>query len=413
MISHSRRLTVPTLVPILVMTLSVFLNGCGVSEVRFSGNESIDAQNTRSSQSGNAESGGNSVSENPLASSCHVESFKQPVSQRYNALDLLFVTDTSQSLEDEREKIAGGIDSFLAELPNEIDFQVGVMLGHGNDFMGKEARLSGRLFQGVLRSSSGMSREEIRNELTQRLTSVPGQRSSDGGELGLFSLQKALSERRLKEIRAEHGFFRPDSLLAIVFIADENDICAQYPKGITPSADANRYTYPNGTKVSVEEYARRNSCEGVSIDAISKRLKEIRGEAPTLFAAITYLDSSKIPRSENGEHEDEVGYGYIDLPQRTGGILIDLGDAAGLSESGSRQFFAEGLSRIGQTARRKLQLITSYTLNSTSAVIEETLEVLIDGKPVQSTLDPATRELHLTGYSGDAGSLIRINYCTK
>src|SRR5690606_32134463 len=63
---------------------------------------------------------------------CFNERFIQPEAQTSRKIDILFVTDTSGSLDDERAAVADGIDAFVEALPAEVDYQIGVMLAHGS-----------------------------------------------------------------------------------------------------------------------------------------------------------------------------------------------------------------------------------------------------------------------------------------
>src|SRR5687768_4702038 len=51
------------------------------------------------------------------ASACMSERFVQPEAEVVRKIDILFVTDTSGSLADERGQVADGIDAFVSQLP--------------------------------------------------------------------------------------------------------------------------------------------------------------------------------------------------------------------------------------------------------------------------------------------------------
>src|SRR5690606_11712196 len=159
-----------------------------------------------------------------VQSACFLERSVQPEAEITRKIDLLFVTDTSGSLDEERAGIAEGIDGFVAALPAEVDYQVGVVLGHSS-----KSSWSGRLYRKdsdpLVLSSSELSLSDIRKHLKRKLTRTAGDWYADGGEENFYSLWRALDDDRLQESRAA-GFFREDAALAVVFISDENEICS-------------------------------------------------------------------------------------------------------------------------------------------------------------------------------------------
>lgn len=320
-----------------------------------------------------------------IVESCYVDRFKQPEADVVKKVDLLFVTDTSSSLHDERGQIADGIDAFVRELPADVDYRIAVMLGHGSRgnhwgqiYKYKNAKL-------VLNSET-MSLDEIRADLRSNLLNTAGDSHSDGGEMGLYSLYKSLSGGKLASIRA-HGFYREDAALAVVFIADENDICAEYPAGVTPVVD------PDGGEVK----AKARDCAGITPAAVLGGLRELQGDRPLLVSGIVYVDPAKTPRGG----ENEVGYGYLDLIRLSNGIAIEMADAR----------YREGLASIGALTTIKLSLMTEFKL-SQSQVDASTIEVQVDGNTVNYTYQSPLNEVHiLEGDAGGARSTVDVAYC--
>ncbi|MEK6579130.1 MAG: hypothetical protein AABZ55_07875, partial [Bdellovibrionota bacterium] len=204
-----------------------------------------------------------------LPPECFDDRFLQPEALITHNLDLLFVTDTSGSLDVERAGVAAGIDSFVAELPSTVDYQVAVMLAHGS-----RSSYSGRLWSGsssfpkVSRSST-MSLSTIRANLTYNLTHVASDTFSDGGEEGLYGLTQGLQGTQLSESRSL-GFFRPDAALAVVFISDENDICADYPAGVVPVPDPDNLEGP----------AKIRDCNGITPETVLAKITQFQGDRP-------------------------------------------------------------------------------------------------------------------------------------
>lgn len=318
--------------------------------------------------------------------SCFEEQYFQPAAEITKKIDILFVTDTSGSLDQERAQIASEIDSFVNQLPLDVDYQIAVMAAHGSRGSGSGKLVKIKSEPYVLRSSE-MTVDQIRADLVKKLTLVQGDRFSDGGEEGLYSLNRALEHGMLTANRA-HGFFREDAGLAVVFIADENDICARYPQGVVPVADPDR----------LEKPAFERDCGSITPESVLGHLKEVQGSRPLLIGGILYNENSVIPKGG----ENEIGYGYLDLIRLANGISVDL--------SGSR--FHEGLATIGSLVTKKLHLITEYQLKNDN-IDTFNINVLVDGAKVPFNYLPDLNEVQLTEYAGVENSKVSINYCLK
>ncbi|HTL12710.1 MAG TPA: hypothetical protein VL588_09500, partial [Bdellovibrionota bacterium] len=256
---------------------------------------------------------------------CYQQHFVQPEAHVTRKIDLLFVTDTSESLSDERGAVADGIDAFVAALPSNVDYRIGVMTGHsaGSSWSGKLYRKGSNPY--VLDSQT-MDLPTIRSQLHDTLTmAMPGDHASDGGEEGMVSINRAMDDNRMA-LAKSLGFFRDDAALAVVFVSDENDICAVYPEGVTPVAD------PDG----LEGTAHAHDCsrvapphevdgvvvtpqhhEDITAELVVNKLRALKGGMPLVVGAVIYTDPSTVPH----EGENEVGYGYKDMVELAGGVL--------------------------------------------------------------------------------------------
>jgi hypothetical protein len=314
---------------------------------------------------------------------CFNERFVQPDALVTKSIDLLFVTDTSGSLNAERAAVADGIDAFVGELPADVDYQVAVMLAHGS-----RSNHSGRLWSkaghGPVLSSKNQTLASIRSELRYLLTNVSGDRHSDGGEAGLYSFSRSLDHGPLTSSRA-HGFFREDAALAVVFVSDENDICAVYPEGVLPVYDPER----------LEPSAKARDCAGITPESVHAKVKELQGSRPYLFGAIVYNNHDTYPRVG----ENEYGYGYLDLISLTGGVSVDM--------AGSH--YADGLANIGSLVSTKLSLVMDFSL-ARQEIDVDSIQVQVDGVSTEYTYTGGTNEVHLSA-SGVARSVIDISYC--
>lgn len=249
--------------------------------------------------------------------------FQQPAATAVEKVDILFVTDTSGSINAERAAIAAGLDQFVQNLPANIDYNVAVLLAHG-----PRSNNSGVLYQDrnepkVLRSAE-MNLEDIQDALRDKIADPDTDNGTDGGEVGMYSLQKLLEADNVADARDE-GFFRLDSALAVIFISDENDICAVYPPGITPVVD------PDGNEVQV----KNGLCVDQNINELTtyQKLLAHQNGLPMTLTGVLYNDAANVPSGG----ENELGYGYLDLIALNGNTSANLAGniAAGLGDIGT------------------------------------------------------------------------------
>lgn len=315
---------------------------------------------------------------------CLEKKWTQPEGVITNKLDLLFVVDTSASLDAKRVRLANGIGSFVMQFSKDIDYQVAVTLAHS-----PKSFYSGKLFQrsgepAVLRSSE-MTFQQIKNNLVYKLNASILEGWADGGELGMASALQLLKPEKLAQIRANDKFFRSDAALVVIFISDENDICAVYPNGTTPRFDGDH----------LEARAKRLFCTGVTPETVAQRIREIQGNMPSLIGAVVYNDKTKVPRTG----EDEYGYGYMELVEISSGISINIANAN----------YTEGLVRIGQLASTKMSLYYDFVLPE-PRVYPDSIVVKVDGIEVEGKYHPETNSVYVEN-PGKALSEIEVNYC--
>ena len=315
---------------------------------------------------------------------CYATRVEQPEAEITRKIDILFVTDTSGSLNQERKEIAEGIEAFVNELPEEADYRISVMLGHGS-----KSKYAGKLYRSskhepYVLDSEEMDLGDIQYHLKNKMTKTKGDSHSDGGEEGLYSLTQGLKEENLKSSQ-EYGFFREDAALAVIWVA-ENDICARYPDGIEPVYDPNK----------IEPKAFDRDCADVTAQSVAKDLKELKGDLPLLIAGITYNDPETVPRGG----ENEVGYGYLETIAINKGLSVDLADGD----------YEQGLADIGTLATKNLNLITRVKLNRDN-IDEDSIEVWVDSISVPHEYLEETKEVYLPE-PGQDRSIVDIKYCT-
>jgi hypothetical protein len=276
-------------------------------------------------------------SQSGLPNGCYLEEFPRMTSQATQSLDLLFVADTSASLDDDKAKIAAGIDAFVAGLPSSVDYQIAVMPAHGSRGSHSGALYSYRNNPIVL-SSKTLSVASIRKYLHENLINAPQDIWADGGEEGLYSLYHSMDQGKIDAIRAK-GFFRKNAALAVVFISDENDICARYPAGVQRVPDPEGYEIP----------AFKRDCANVDQNTVYSRLLNLQNGRPLIVSGVVYNDLKTVPV---GKGQDEYGYGYMDLIQIAGGVSVDI----------AKGDYSHGLAQIAQYSAQKMAPTVDFRL---------------------------------------------------
>lgn len=318
-----------------------------------------------------------------LPPSCFEQAYRQPEAEISKKIDLLFVVDTSGSLTSERQAIGDGVDAFLAALPEDVDANIGVSLAH-------VGALSGKLYRKkndrpyVLKSSE-LTSDDMRSMLSYRMRYTKGEWASDGGEAMLYSMDQMLDPQNVDEAKS-HGFFREEAVLVVVFVTDENDICARYPEGVTPVYDYEHLEAP----------AFNNYCGDVTASSVFQKLRIFSQDRPLVVSGIIYHEGSNVP---NGG-ENEIAYGITDIIDMSGGAKIDL--------SGGNYHI--GLGEIGSLAVKKLNLKTEFQLSS-SNLDDQTLVVKVDNVEVPFSYNEESSLVMLTDYAGVENSEVYIRYC--
>jgi hypothetical protein len=334
---------------------------------------------------------------------CYSQSFQQPEAQVTRKIDILFITDSSGSFNEERGAVADGIDSFVAALPPEVDYTVAVMLAHGST-----SSYTGKLFQSshlepYVLASSSLTLAEIRTKLHDKLNNPPSDHDSDGGEEGLYALNRLFDDDRMALAQSQ-GFFRNDAAFVPIFLADENDICAVYPEGVTPVPDGDHLEIPahardctrtipavmeNGVVIS-PAYT-----ETISPELVAQKITAHQMGRPWNISGVVYNNLDTVPVGG----ENEYGYGYMDAITVGHGLSVDMA-------SGD---YAPGLSDIGHLATVQLNLVTDVILERTGVLVSS-IHVYVDGVEKSFVWHPETNTVHLND-PGHALSTIEITYC--
>tara|TARA_Y100000768_G_scaffold388864_1_gene388042 strand:- start:3564 stop:5849 length:2286 start_codon:yes stop_codon:yes gene_type:complete len=321
---------------------------------------------------------------------CYVDQYAPDEADVIRDLDIIIVPDTSTSIKEERGDIAQGFDYFLNALPEEVNVRIGVILGHSPN-----SNLAGKLYQKnsepVVLDSQESSVSDLIIDLNTKLNNPKTDNKSDGGEMGQLSLELALTTNRDHLI--ENGLLRENASLLIVFIADEQDICFEYPDHIIPVED----------KQNVEPKAKNKYClndeDEVSITPNStlEAIKNAAGDRPMVVGGVIYTSLDTMP--VNGENE--IGYGYKEVVELAGGINVDLA-------SGD---YGPGLERLGTMARAAVKAESVFNLKSANLDLDR-FNITVDGEEVPFSYVAETNQIELAE-ERDPFSVARIEYCEK
>ena len=330
---------------------------------------------------------------NPSQGTCAKCSTMKPikiVDPGSKMIDLLVIQDTSPSLSPNRQEIAKHVETFISKLPANADLQIGVMLAHsdtdlprvgGNRGLARaSSHRGGQLFGNIIRSRDGGGRANmsaVAQALVQQLSNPPLDLATDGGEAGLLSLNLAMT----KYYDANHakGFFRDSATLAVMFISDENDVCAEnyYPddsrmvNGISVHNKESTVAATRGGEgdpTPIEQRAHDFYCSGaegqpaVNPASVYAAILQRKTARQVMISAIVYHpgdeEGQPIPEQPAGNspdlkywHEKDFGHGYVELVKlaRQNGGGGALGDMAASD-------YTQGLAIIGQAAAERLRL---------------------------------------------------------
>jgi hypothetical protein len=318
-------------------------------------------------------------------------------------VDLLFVVDSSPSMDKERCKIADRIPEFVSRLAPDTDYRIAVMLAHGG-----ASYWSGRLYTGwrggpAVLGSDHLSVHQIQKALRERLEEAGNEIDHDeaNGEAGMYSVMEAVKPERLRQSQKQ-GFFRPDAALSIVFVTDENDLCYR------PELNGYR-AFPDYVKSrgGLEEVAYDRYCGLAGHNPASypnhlySRLVTFKGDRPVTLGGIVHTDPRKVPHG--GTLEDAIGHGIIELTQKSAnGVLIDI----------ASDDYAAGLTQLGDVVQTTLNVLTRFGLDGQDEIDPSSVLVDVDGRAVGSVFDAESRSVEIPMASaGHGGSVVDVWGC--
>lgn len=306
--------------------------------------------------------------------------YNNPLTPHTKALDILFVVDTSDSLDVILLQIAQQVGKFIENLPPQNDYNIAVMLAHSPDSpWGSKLFVMDSKDVAVLKSRDMKSINQVRDQLVRKISAVKLFRDkTDGqGELGMLGLQDSLTEaKNLKAIK-DAGFFRDDAGLTVIFISDEQDVCFDYslhpnikPK-YTPNIGRN-----NEVKRDWFEYESFNKyckySDGAPIvtsDTLIAALSRVKQDKPVILTGIIFLSEQAI-HNKNFQDlyrlEHEVGYGYKEVIEKARGQAVELGD----------HNFGVQMAKLGLFSNIRLSFVNKFEITqSPGRVKKSSIEV--------------------------------------
>ncbi len=244
-------------------------------------------------------------------------------------IDLMFVLDGSSSMNDETEVIKAALSGFVTAIMDQgMDLCVAVIAASPLlERSGQLFSLSGNDSDKVICSKS-VTRGTFIGRIQENLNTHT---VDTVDETGLYSFKESFLNQSNLNKNQNLGFFRDDATLAVIFVADENDISTSpVPNNPLLCAGAPQYNFsPQG--IVDENELLGDDCKEAQIrqDYLSNANGEliwghqrIYREAlgfqqvlPFYSAIIGYLEPNV-----NGE----MAHGYLDFVNANGGYKIDI-----------------------------------------------------------------------------------------
>ncbi len=337
-------------------------------------------------------------------------------------LDILFVVDTSASLNGGTYKGNGGelaqlardVDNFVQRLNPETDYQIAVLLGHGS-YSPYHAKLysAGKgdpvviKFQEIYRAEAraGGNKEAIRKRTSLRIAQMleakmlnlpsetdklVGGKPSAQGEALLLSMYNSLTQADKFVPMQNQGFFRQDAGLAVISITDEQDVCFNYEgSGFSPRLKQKK---TKAGIVEVEDAHEVRFFNEVCKTAVNGQmltpahvydaLEKLKGEK-LVVTGVVYLNNDIPPQVED---ENEMAHGILELISLAHSKPADL---AMVDRTSDKISFADQLQLLGDYTHFKLRYNNTFACKSNThalAVNPTSIELTIvdkkTGQPV-------------------------------
>ena len=348
----------------------------------------------------------------PVPAGCYAKFVQQPPAAG-SKVDIVFVVDTSGSMDDEQDALAAALDRLITGIDAQGDYHIGVLPAHGS--LGSSAGLLWKGRIDLCPTCVFHSPPEAGDQLRQKLEDLRNDPAgsdpaSDGGEMGMYSLNRMMTDRF--DAAENAGFVRSDAALAVIFLSDENDICAYQPltsRAQTMPPDWHKWD-PQGAERA--EYDR--SCGAIAPDGgnVLTALLQHKAGQPVFVGGILYntFGDGSNPRYDvltDPYVEDEIGNGYREMIQLAGGFSVDLA-----LPSIDITAFNDKISELGAAvASQPIRVVQLDHAPLVAATIHQyNLPGTTPVAPDPSDYNPVTQQVTLHD-TGAPGGIIQINYC--
>lgn len=248
------------------------------------------------------------VAEEEVIASYLTAEFEQPfLRESTDEVEVLFVVDTKKSVDwrNRVKRVMHDFKVFLENVDSDIKVSAAVLGAHSPE----QGKIHGRLFNSELAGSDEVrpkvielgryNPDEMVTLLKSRMDRIPEDPESDGGQMGLLSLNAAITGEYLKANR-QTGFFLKDAALIVIFVSNENDLCYSYSDGVK----GNYKDIDNETR---EVTAKTKYCDGITPQKVADNLRKIKS-TPIIASGFVYNKDVKFKGQEN-----EKGHGYIEF----------------------------------------------------------------------------------------------------
>lgn len=328
---------------------------------------------------------------------CTVDRFKQPDAPPVaKKIDVLFVMDTSESMERHWQLIAAKIDSLTLQFPKGQDFRIAVILGNIEKNTGVLFSAPG---QPKVLDGLKLNNAQIMASLKKTFSNALIYDNTDwigAGEALFYSLHAAATTKA--SAIQKQGFFRPDASLNVVFMSDDAEESYPYPS-------KQIWNLPNKCNWAHHERMRKTYYVPRKIDADTTytALRKLKGDMPLVtnaFVNITRADVMTGNKEDAHCIYDTAGFGYFDIVKRSGGVLWSIHRDRSL-----------GLQAVGRMARVRNDIVHDFHLSKPSEKVDPaSIRADVDGGTVDHTYRADTNVVHLEN-AGKAGSSVEIAHC--
>ncbi|MDZ4678575.1 MAG: hypothetical protein SGI74_13845 [Oligoflexia bacterium] len=267
--------------------------------------------------------GGGKFGDDPVDSEGFLnETFNAPVSA-INAVDILFITDDSGSMQEDQANLAERFPNFIAELDG-IDWRIAITTTDASS-SGLNGSLS-PLYDHRHRETGSFVLSPGPNAQTYFENTIQRRETGDGNERGVMVAGRAIQKNNDPDFV---GFFRPQAALAVVILTDEDENSNQNGRNPNNPFD------PNLDRWSIEDEP----------DELINTLNNVLPGKSFSFNAITVLPGDKQCFKQQGT--GTYGHVYVEIADKTGGIKGSICDSN----------LTATVSSIGKNIRQQLASI--------------------------------------------------------